>query len=324
MSTFKAAYLIHGDDHGRVGERRARLRAVAEHESGSGGVEIFEGEASTPAAVALALAAMTFAIGRRFLIVDGVERWRDGDVESELGPALAAIAPDTTVAFFAREEGGRAKAPAPLAKAVTAAGGDVVAEHAPKARDLPRWAVGQAESLGLVLDGAGARALVAHVGERRQRLSRELEKLAIEHGDGARIGVEEVDAVAAHSAESEVWGLVDALVAGDRAAATRAYLTLRSQGEALARLVPLIARRIRDVLAIADSLGAGESPSAIKGALRMSPWAADRRIKEAQTADAARLRAALEALSELELAARGESELGDDSAAVLAIAAIAS
>src|SRR5215207_4557553 len=79
VATFKPAYLIHGDDHGRIGERRARLRAIAEAESGSGGVELFEGDASTPEAIALALRAMTFAIGRRFLIVDGVERWKEAE-----------------------------------------------------------------------------------------------------------------------------------------------------------------------------------------------------------------------------------------------------
>src|SRR3954467_9613223 len=86
VATFKPAYLIHGDDHGRIGERRARLRAIAEAESSTGGVELFEGDASTPETVALALRAMTFAIGRRFLIVDGVERWKEADVERRPPP----------------------------------------------------------------------------------------------------------------------------------------------------------------------------------------------------------------------------------------------
>src|SRR3954465_12016712 len=81
VATFKPAYLIHGDDHGRIAERRARLRGLAEAESGTGGVELFEGDAATPEAVARALRAKTFAIGRRFLIVDGAERWKEGDVE---------------------------------------------------------------------------------------------------------------------------------------------------------------------------------------------------------------------------------------------------
>src|SRR3954470_8769318 len=93
VPSFKAAYLIHGDDHGRVAERRARLRALAEQEGGVSGAEIFEGEESTPDAVAGALSAMTFATGRRFLIVDGVERWRDKDVEQHLAALLAAMPP---------------------------------------------------------------------------------------------------------------------------------------------------------------------------------------------------------------------------------------
>src|SRR4051794_692571 len=77
-ASFKPAYLTHGDAPGRISERRARLRAVAEAESGTGGVEVFEGDAATPESIALALSAMTFAMGRRFLVVDGAERWKEG------------------------------------------------------------------------------------------------------------------------------------------------------------------------------------------------------------------------------------------------------
>ena len=322
VATFKPAYLIHGDDHGRISERRARLRAIAEAESGTGGVEVFEGDAATPESVGLALSAMTFAMGRRFLIVDGTERWKDAEVESLLAPALAAIAPDTTVAFFAREEG-RTKASAKLAAAVKKAGGDVVAENTLKARELPRWVVSEADRLGIRLEGAAAQALVTQVGERQQRLLRELEKLALEHGPGATIGVEEVEGAAALSADHQVWGLVDALVARDRAHATRAFLELRAQGEALPRLVPLMARRVRDVLAVAMRLEAGESPAQVKSALKMPSWQADRRIKEARATDAEALRRALEALADLELASRGNSELADDTEALRAIDEIA-
>ena len=80
MPAFKPAYLIHGDDHGRIGERRSRLRALAEAQSGAQGVEVLEGEDSTPEAVAHALNAMTFALGRRFIVVEGAERWKDKDL----------------------------------------------------------------------------------------------------------------------------------------------------------------------------------------------------------------------------------------------------
>jgi DNA polymerase-3 subunit delta len=267
---------------------------------------------------------MTFAMGRRFVIVEGVERWKDGDVADTVGPALAAMGDDTTVAFFAREEG-RFKAPAKLAAAVKDAGGDVALEATLKPKELPRWLVGEAARLGVELDGAAAQALVAHVGERQQRLLRELEKLAIEHGmpgERVRIGVEEVEAVAADSAERQIWGFVDAIVTRDRQTATRRFLELRAQGEAMPRLIPSMARRVREVLAFAARFAEGESPAQVKAQAKGAPWQIDRRIREARAADPDALRAALVALADLELDTRGGNDLADDTNALRAIAAM--
>ena len=319
---FKPAYLIHGDDHGRIGERRAALRALAERESGSNGVECFEGDHATPDIVAGALAAMTFAIGRRFLIVDGVERWKDADIARHLLPSLASLGPETTIAFFAREDG-RVKVSAQLAKAVEKAGGSIAVERTLKAKELPKWLQGEAKRLGVTLDRDAAQALVGHVGERQQRLLRELEKLALELGPGARIGADEVDGAAAHSAEHQVWGLVDTLVAGDEAATMRAYLELTTQGESLARLVPLLARRVREVLSIAQRLEKGENPQQIKASMKGSPWALDRRIAEARRSEVGRLSRTMEVLADLELASRGATELSDPTEAIRALARIA-
>ncbi len=322
MPEFKPAYLIHGDDHGRITERRAALRALAERESGSNGVECFEGDHSAPDIVAGALAAMTFAIGRRFLIVDGAERWKDAEIATHLLPAIAAIGPATTIAFFAREEG-RYKVSPQLVRAIEQAGGSVAVERTLKARELPKWLIGEAKRLGVTLDRDAAQALVAHVGERQQRLLRELEKLALELGPGARIGADEVDGAAAHSAEQQVWGLVDTLVAGDAQATLRAYLELAAQGESLARLVPLLARRVREVLGIAQRLEAGENPQQIKASTRGSPWALDRRIAEARRSEVGRLSRTIEVLADLELASRGATELSDPTEAIRALAQIA-
>jgi DNA polymerase-3 subunit delta len=316
MAAWKPAYLIHGDAHGRIAERRGRLRTMAEAESGVEAVEVLEGDAATPEATAAALNAMTFAIGRRFIIVDGAERWKDADVETHLAPALKDVPPETTVAFFSREDG-RVKTPAKLVALVKQVG-DVAVEATPKAKDLPAWAIAEAQRLGITLERPAAQALVTSVGDRQQRLLRELEKLAIEHGPGATLGLEEVQA-AAHSAEHQVWGLVDSFVTGDGAAATRDFLELRAQGESIARLVPLMARRVRDVLAIATRLENGESPAQIKESIRGNPWQTDQRIKQARATDADHLRRALEALADLEVASRGGSELEDDTVALLAL-----
>jgi DNA polymerase-3 subunit delta len=253
-----------------------------------------------------------------------VAKARSGD-PSLLIPGLRTLLkdldPDTTVAFFGREEG-RAKVPKALVDAVKAAGGDISAEQMLKSRELPRWVQAQAARLGIEIEPTAAQALVASVGDRQQRLLREIETLALEHGQGGRNGLDDIEAVA-HSAERQVWSLVDALIARDREGATRTFIELRTQGESLARHVPLMARRVRDVLGIAERLEAGESAGAIKSSLKMAPWAADRRLGEARKSDVDALRTALDALADLELASRGGDELEDDTVALRAIDAIA-
>lgn len=322
MPSFKPAYLIHGDDHGRVAERRARLRAIAEAQSGSDGVEVFEGEAAEPEAVARALAAMTLSLGRRFLIVDGVESWKESELD-ELEAALAALDADTTVAFFAREEG-RAQAPGRLARAVARAGGVVAAEQTVKPWKLPEWAVAHARELGIELEPAAARALVSQVGERQQRLLRELEKLALLHGSGARLDAQDVEAGAARSVERKAWSLADALVARDVPAATRLLVELRSQGERVEGLIFGIARRLRDALAVAARLEAGEAEAQVKRSLRMPPRAAAGFVADVRRSDRATLREALDSLAQLELDSRGTGALETDTAAVRTIVSIAS
>jgi DNA polymerase III subunit delta len=312
MAELKPAYLIHGDDHGAVAERRAGLKSLAEQQGDAASVEVLDGEAGTPAGVALALSAMTFAIGRRVIVIDGVERWKQAEVEQHLTPAMAEMPPETTVALFAREEN-RSKAPAAVHDAVKRAGGQIVAQATVKPWELGKWARAQAARLGVTLDAAAANALVAQVGGRQQRLLRELEKLALEveiEGETQRVSVEQIERRAAHSAEYRSFALADALVGGDTAQATLTYLRVRRQGERLAGLTYLMAQRVREALAIALRLQAGESVGDVRRGLRMPPRAAERFVADIAKADPDRLRRALGALADMELESRGGAAIG--------------
>ena len=314
---FHPAYLIHGDDHGRIAERRASLRGLAESAAGTAGVEVYEADQCTPETVAAALSAMTFAMGRRFVIADGVERWKESDVDP-VAAALTSADPETvTVAFFAREEG-RSKAPAKLHEAVTQAGGKVAAEMNVKGKELPNWVVGQAKDAGIRMDRNAARALIAQVGDRQQRLARELEKLALEHGRGATISADEVEESCATSAERKVWTLADALVDGDRKTALATLLELREQGERITGLTYRMAGKLREAAMVADALAAGQSKAQAKKLLRGAPWAADRTIAAIERRDAETLRRAVAAIADLEVLSRG-GELSEDTEAVRAV-----
>jgi DNA polymerase-3 subunit delta len=306
--TLKPAYLIHGDDHGAIAERRAGLRALAAREGGADSVESLEGEQATPAGVACALAAMTLATGRRVILVDGVERWKPAEVEQQLLPALAAMPPDTTLALCAREEG-RVKAPAVIHEAVERAGGQIVAQATVKPWNLPKWARAQAARMGIELDMPAATMLVGQVGERQQRLLRELEKLALELGSPCKVSAEEIELRAARSAQYRAFTLADALVGADSREAIRAYLRLREQGERLSGLTYLMASRLREALALALRLQAGESAAEVRRGLRMPPRAAERFVADVARAEPERLRVALGALADLELDTRGGSPL---------------
>jgi DNA polymerase-3 subunit delta len=327
MAELKPAYLIHGDDHGAIAERRAGLRALAEGPGASAtSVEVLEGDGATPAGVAGALATMTLTVGRRVIVVEGVERWREADVEQQLSGAMRDMPPETTLACFAREEA-RTKAPAALHQAVERAGGQVVAQMTVKPWELPGWAREQAARLGLALDAAAAKALVAQVGERQQRLLRELEKLALEGnpaegGSGAAersVDAQEIEQRAAHSAQWRAFGLADALLGADGREATLAYMHLRGQGERLSGLIYLMAQRLRDAVSVSTRLQAGESAASVKRGLRMPPRAAERFVADVAAGDPRRLRAALGALADLELDSRGGALIGADRAPLAAL-----
>jgi DNA polymerase-3 subunit delta len=360
VSALKPAYLIHGDDHGGIGERRARLKALAESGGDASSVEVLAGEDATPEAVALALATMTFAIGWRVIVVDGAERFKEAEVTERLAPAMTEMPPETTVAFFAREEG-RSKAPDALHEAVKAAKGQVVCEATIKPWELAGWVREQATHMGLSLDAFAAKTLVAQVGERQQRLLRELEKLALaaeasdlptdgdgdgndggtrgDGNDGAPrrapivVSVEDIEEQAAHSTAWRAFSFADALVGADASEATRTYLRLRAQGERISGLLYLMAQRLRDAEGVSVRLQSGESPAQIKRTLRMPPRAAERFISDVERSEPERLRAALCRIAELELDTRGGapvsesrtplSSLEEDTLALRAILSIA-
>ncbi|MDE3070874.1 MAG: DNA polymerase III subunit delta [Acidobacteriota bacterium] len=307
MASLGPAYLIHGDDHGAVAERRARLLKVTAGAVSTETVEVLAGAKATPQALAGLLAAPSLGMGRRVIVVDGVERWRDGEVAAALDRVMCPMPPATTVALFACEET-RAKAPPSLHRLVREAGGRIDHEARLRPADLLRWVVQRARGAGLDLDEDAAVALVAQVGDRRQRLERELEKLAIERrAERSRpvaVAVREIEERAARSAEVKAFALADALVAGSAAELVGTYVRLRANGERLLAMLYPLAARLRQALIAAERLERGEQAGAIARSLRMPQAAARRLVTDAGRAGSARLRRALATLADLELQSR--------------------
>jgi DNA polymerase-3 subunit delta len=310
-------YLIAGTDGAKIDATRARLRARAEREGGAAALEVIEpGEGrGMPDHEALlgAIPAMSLMESRRYLLADGVERWREKQLEPVLA-VLAELPPDLTLVLICRD-----KAPAKLAKAVKAANGEVHEFEAPKARDLPRALVADAQRLGYRLDPGAARLLVQRMGANPVRLHNELERLAQWAGADGEVGLGDLEEMIADTSEAAVWSLSDALIEGDAAAALGIAERLIGQGENVTGLIYGLASRLRSACAAAALLDEGVPPREVESSLKMHPYAAKQLLRRLQGADLAALRAATEALSDLELWCRGGADYGDELALTIAL-----
>jgi len=314
MPGLKPAYLVCGDDDAKIDAWRARVRRRAEDERGPGGLEAFDARQSDPAEVAGSLAMLSFDTATRYLLVDGVESWKAG----ELGPlehALAELPPDTVLVLVAR-----GKAVKQLGKAVEKAGGELREYAAPKPWELPKWCIGHARELGLQLDPDAAKELVGRVGSSQQRLSRELEKIALALHPSVNVTSADVELLAAGDIAPGAYDLADALVAGDLKATLALAEQLDEHGERPGKLIFPVVRRLRDVHQAASMLAAGMPDAKVGEALKGPPWAAKKVIAKAKKADVATLERAICVFADLEVELRGGGEVRVDEDAAFSVA----
>lgn len=313
MADLKPAYLLHGDDDAKIDAWRGRLRRRAEDEAGPGALESLHGSSATPGEVAGAVMALTFATGTRYILADAVEGWKVGDLDP-LEQALAAMPPDTVLLLIAR-----GKVQQRLLKAVEKGGGEVREFGAPKPWEMPKWVVERAREVGLRLDGEAAKTLVAAVGTGQQRLSREVEKLAIAAHPQAQLSADEVEQLVAGDTAPQVYDLADALVAGDVEQTLALAEQLRAADERPGKLMYPVVRRLREVHRAAELLATGVPEGEVAKEMRLPPWAAKRIVAKAKKAHRDTLERAICTFADLEVEMRG-GDLDDDTAFSRALA----
>jgi len=310
-------YLIAGTDQAKIDATRARLRARAEGEGGAAALEVFEAGEGKAApdheALLAAIPAMSLTESRRYLLADGVERWRERQLEAICG-ALSGLPADVTLVLISRD-----KAAAKLAKAVGAAGGEIHQFEAPKPRDVPGRLVAEARQLGFSLEPAAARLLVERMGTSQVRLRNELERLALWAGEGGAVGSADLDSMISDTSEKAVWALSDTLLEGDAGRSLELAERLVSQGENVTGLVYGLASRLRKACAAAAQLEEGVPPKQVEAGLGMHPYAAKQLVARVGRTSRANLESATISLADLEVWCRGGADYGDELALALAL-----
>ena len=313
----RSAYLFAGDDAAKLSATLNRLRSRAEREGGPGALEDFSAAAggAAPDADALvgAIPAMSLTASRRYLLADGVERWKAADVE-RVAAGLADATDDVTVVLVAR-----GKAPKGLAEAVEKTGGEVRSFGAPSKRDLPGWVVAGARERRFALAPQAARALITRIGPSTERLAVELDRLALWAGDAGVVGLEDVEAMTTDNSERRGWALADAIVSRDRDRSVAVAEELIEQGEAVTPLVYGMASRLRSAYTAAAAIEAGEPAGRVEASLPMAPYPAKMLVRSVQGVDSAELSAAIGAVADLEWWTRGGSDYDDEVALTLAV-----
>lgn len=310
-------YLIAGTDQAKIDATRARLRARAEGDGGAGALEVFEPSEGRGGpdheALLAAIPTMSLTESRRYLLADGVERWGNRQLDA-VAAALEGLPPDLTVVLIARD-----RAPAKLSKAVRAAQGEVHEFEAPKAKEMPRRLVTEAQRLGFSLQPAAARILVDRMGPNSVRLRNELERLALWAGEGGTVSAADLESMVSDTSEAAVWALADALIERDAARAASIVERLLSQGENVTGLIYGLASRLRTACMAARKLEEGVPPKQVESSLEMHPYAARQIVARAGRTSLDQLREATLALADLEVWCRGGADYGDELALTLAL-----
>ncbi|MBA2505806.1 MAG: DNA polymerase III subunit delta [Thermoleophilaceae bacterium] len=306
MADLKPLYLVYGEDAAKIDRWRSRMRRRAEAEGGAGALELFEGKEGGPEAVAAALATLSFSEGRRYLLADGVEGWKTGELPA-IEAGMGAIPPDLSLLLVAR-----GKPPPSLAKAVEKCGGEVHNLEGRKPWEMPGWARDHAQTEGLRLDGEAAKMLVGVVGTSQLRLAREIEKIALAKHPDTNVSAEDVRELASGDAGPDVWALADALVAGRVDAALAVAEGLG--GEKPTSLSYGLVRELRAVHRAAALADAGIADAQIAKELGGPPWKAKKTLAKARKADRDALERAICAFADFEVETRGGGQLDEATA----------
>ena len=313
----KPAYLVAGGDEAKIAAAKRRLRTRAESEGGAAALRVFEpaeGRGAPPAAELIAaIPAMSLTSARRYLLADHVERWSERD-RGTVAEALEHLPDDLTVVLIVH-----GKPAANIATAVRKCGGEVLTYEAPRPRELPRRLAAEARERGFSLEPAAARLLAGRVGANPLRISNELDRLATWAGEDGEVSATDLEEMIHDSSEAAVWSLSDALLESDAEAALAISERLLAQGENVTGLVYALASRLRKAQMALERLEAGTPPKQIESELGMHPYAARQLLARLRDCSPEQLRAATEALADLEVWCRGGADYGDELALTLAV-----
>ncbi len=315
-----STYLVKGDDASVVAQEvRALLaevvgdldHALVVEEIGGG-----PGEELSVGAVVDACLTPPFLVDRRVVVVREAGRLLTADV-----PRLVEVVGDPLPSTVLVLVGGGGTIPAPLLKAVNAAG-RIIDVTTSKAGDRKAWLHEHLRGAPVKLEPAAADLLAGHVGEDLGRVEGLLGALSAAYGEGARISAEELAPYLGEAGNVPRYELTDAIDKGDPG---RALLVLHRMLDA-GGLVPIqvlatLHGHFANMLALdGDDVGSERDAAALLGT---APFVAKKALEQSRRLGSARIAEAINLIAAADLDVRGASGLNAEVVIEILVARLA-
>ena len=307
-------YLVKGDDAALVAQAVRGLiddvvgdgdhALVVEEVGGGAGDELNVG------AVVDACLTPPFLVDRRVVVVREAGRILTADA-----PRLVEVVEDplpTTVLVLV---GGGGTVPAPLVKAIKAAG-QIMEVTTSKAGDRKAWLHEHLRAAPVKLEPRAADLLAEHVGEDLGRVEGLLSALSAAYGEGARVTADDLQPYLGEAGNVPRYELTDAI---DKGEPGRALTVLRRMFEAgglapIQVLTTLHGHYSNMLLLDGDDVSTERDAAAVLGT---APFVAKKALEQSRRLGSARIAEAINLIAAADLDVRGES--GMDAEVVIEI-----
>lgn len=322
MSGRKVAstYLVKGDDASLVAQEVRTLLAdlVGDRDHALVVEEIGRGLGEEPSVGTIVDACLTppFLLDRRVVVVREAGRLLTADV-----PRLVEVVQDplpTTVLVLV---GGGGTVPAPLVKAVKAAG-EIIDVATTKAGERKAWLHDHLRGAPVKLEPRAADLLADHVGEDLGRVEGLLGALSAAYGEGARVSAEDLAPYLGEAGNVPRYELTDAIDKGEPGRALVVlHRMLDAGGLAPVQVLATLHGHFANMLALdGDDVGNEREAAAVLGT---APFVAKKALEQSRRLGSTRIAEAIKLIAAADLDVRGASGLNAEVVVEILVARLA-
>ncbi|MGI9050518.1 MAG: DNA polymerase III subunit delta [Rubrobacteraceae bacterium] len=305
-----AVYLLLGDDEERKARGVERLRRGRT-------ADTYDAADSSPEAVVSACNSYSLFGNGALVLLRNLDAWNAAQ-KAKITAYLENPSPETDLVLLGKKLGSREKLLAAVKKS-----GEVHDFEQPTGKALVRWVVGYAGQQKLDLPEEVAQNLVDRCSGDKNRLSREVEKLALyTAGRSATLG--DLEVLCPPDIQSNIFAFVDSLAAENRGKSLQLLEDLISTGEPALRLTFMIRRQFQLLSRARALLSRGVPQSEAAKDLKVPPFVVRKLDEQSRKLDEEDLDRALSLVLDLERGLKGGLDIWDELQLELAVLKLSS